>query len=770
MEGARPLLSDVDLEEIIREKLTFLSSPTSVSSETSLYPFLPPELVADRSFKGALGGLYSIVSTYMDQEERLAVFRAVVVASWAHLHQRRRSGEPYVVHPLMAASILAKMKLDVTTVLASLLHDVVEDTPVGKEMVEELFGEKVSTLVEGVTKLSGIRFKDLEDYQAENLRKMFLVMAKDIRVVLIKLADRLHNMMTIDSLPPEKQRRIARETLEIYAPLAHRLGIYTLKRQLEDLAFRVLEPEVYEDLRKRLRKMLPGRQSVIKEAVSQLSSRLEEEGIRAKISGRVKHYYSVYEKMKRKNLALEQLYDFLALRVIVDSVQECYRVLGIVHSLWHPIPGQFDDYIANPKSNLYQSLHTTVVGPEGSPLEVQIRTWEMHYLAEYGVAAHWRYKSGKRDVESLDEKLSWIRQVIEWGSDIKDSSDFLEHIRLDVLSSEVFVFTPKGDVKLLPRGSCPIDFAYAVHTDVGHHCVGAIVNDKIVPLDYKLQDGDRVKIITSSSGKPSLDWLSIVKTASAKSKIKAYFKRKLREENRERIEKGREILARELSRRGFDPAEHLTSSALSRVARELGFASEEALLLAVSGESVEMASVLSRLVPRVEAAEEEVERIKEQAERERRRASEFSGGLVLVDVEEGVMVRMARCCNPVRGDEVLGYISRGRGIVVHRRDCPNLAKLDPKRMVEAYWKGEEKREDYGLARVSLEALDRPRLLSDISDAVASSEAALVGINAHASSNGRAYVDMVLRVRDLSHLMSVMSKLSSLSSVVNVYRR
>jgi len=516
--------------------------------------------------------LWSKAAKYLNKDELKLLGEAFVYAANKHRDQKRVTGEPYVVHLLSVAGILADIDIDIETLVAALLHDVLEDTDTSFEEIKEKFGTNVAILVDGVTKLGNIDFKTVEDYQAENLRKMFLVMAKDIRVVLIKLADRLHNMRTIQVLRRDKQLRIAKETLEIYAPLAHRLGIYHLKRELEDLAFKVLEPDMYYEIRRRVRKKLPEREAIIKEAIDVLSKKLDEAGIKAFITGRAKHFYSIYEKMKRKNLTIEQMYDLLALRVITNTVVDCYQALGIVHTIWKPIPGQFDDYIANPKSNMYQSLHTTVVGPSGEPLEVQIRTWDMHWVAEYGIAAHWRYKEGQTKPDDLDAKLTWVRQVLETQLETSEPSEFLENLKADVLSTEVFVFTPKGDVISLPKGATPLDFAYSIHTEIGNKCVGAMVNGRIVPLSYELQNGDIVRILTSPQGHPSRDWLSIVSTGRARSKIKAYFRAMEQTEKKERLEKGRDILLTELAKHEeYDDVDvESLSPSLNKVARISG--------------------------------------------------------------------------------------------------------------------------------------------------------------------------------------------------------
>ncbi len=564
-----------------------------------------PEDQRVTSLRLAWQDLWSKASLYMPKEDMKAVGETFVFSSEAHGSQRRYTGEPYIIHTVSVASILAGMEMDRETIIAALLHDVLEDTSFTGEQLKERFGEDVVTLVDGVTKLGKLQFKSVEEYQAENLRKMFVVMAKDIRVVLIKLADRLHNMRTISSHRREKQLSIARETLEIYAPLAHRLGIYQVKRELEDLSFRILDPEMYYDIKRRVRKKLPEREMIIKEAMDILSNKLKEEGIEASIKGRPKHFYSIYEKMRRKNLSLEQLYDLLALRVIVKTVGECYQVLGLVHTIWKPIPGLFDDYIANPKSNMYQSLHTTVVGPNGDPLEVQIRTKEMHFLAEYGIAAHWNYKEGGQKVDNLDKGLTWIRKALETSAEGRDSDEapagaqFMDNLKTDVLSSDVFVFTPKGKVVSVPNGSTSIDFAYAIHTEIGHKCVGTMINGRIAPMDQELQNGDIVRILTSPQGKPSRDWLKIAKSSRTRAKIKSWFRQQERQEREEKSRRGRELLEKEASRRnpGVENPLEPISPQLAHIARELGYASLDELVIAVGSGNHSPSSILGRITP-----------------------------------------------------------------------------------------------------------------------------------------------------------------------------
>ncbi len=721
-----------------------------------------PEDQRVASVKLAWQEFWSKASLYLGRDALSRLGEALVVASTAHSGQFRSSGEPYIIHVIHVAVILADMEIDIDTLTAALLHDVLEDTSVTAQSLEERFGAEVVTLVDGVTKLGKLPFKSLEDYQAENLRKMFLVMAKDIRVVLIKLADRLHNMRTLQALRRDKQLRIARETLEIYAPLAHRLGIYQIKRDLEDLCFKILDPDMFYEMRRRVRKKLPEREAIIKMAIDELSVRLKEAGIDSFITGRAKHFYSIYEKMQRKNLSLDQLYDLLALRVIVNNLTECYTVLGLVHTIWKPIPGQFDDYIANPKNNMYQSLHTTVVGPSGEPLEVQIRTWEMHWLAEYGIAAHWRYKERPKKLDDLDAKLSWIRQVLETQNESSEPGEFLEQLKADVLSSEVFVFTPKGDVRSLPKGSVPIDFAYEVHTEVGHKCVGAMVNGRIVSMDHELQNGDIVRILTSPQGKPSRDWLKLARSGRARAKIRAYFRQQERAERETRLERGRELLLRELQRRdgGIETLDPFAGS-LNYIARDLGYASGEELVIAMGGGSHAPAGVAARIwdqktqpVPPPEAPPVALPKKESDSE-------------IIVEGADGVLVFLANCCRPVPGDAIIGFVTKSRGITVHRTDCANVLSSSPERTVEVSW-GKKRSERY-TARLKLEAMDRPGLFADVTQAIATLDAAMAAVKANLVGAQRARMTIDLFVRDVEHLYRVMARLNALDNVIEVTR-
>ncbi len=622
----------------------------------------------------ALKDFMDYVHSYLGDDECEQIMKAFTLADKAHEGQFRASGEPYIMHPLAVAEILAHLQIDHITLIAALLHDVVEDTDYTKEDIENLFGTEVAFLVDGVTKLNQFQYETKEDRQMENYRKMILAMAKDVRVVVIKLGDRLHNMRTLKHMRSDKQKRIAKETLEIFAPLAHRLGIFNVKWELEDLSFRYLEPDKYYDLVDQMKQKRQSREDIVNDTMNQLTKALGEAHIKADIKGRPKHFYSIYKKMKKDNRDLSQIYDLLAVRVIVDTIPDCYAVLGIAHSIWKPLPYRFKDYISMPKSNMYQSLHTTVIGTMGQPVEIQIRTWEMHRVSEYGVAAHWRYKEGNKSGDKdFDQKVAWLRQVLEW-QDTSNPKELVNALKLDVFSGEVFVFTPKGDVIKLPIGSVPLDFAYRVHTDVGHRCVGAKVNGKIVSLDYTLQNGDIVDIITSKNGKPSLDWLNIVGSSESKNKIRNWFKRENKEEN---IEKGLEALEREAKRLNYNWKALCADNRIQQVVKQLKSGTEDEMYAACGYGGIPVSTVLLRLVELYKKSKEHedsrktteqiIEKLKVQGSKKAK-----NGTGILVKGEPGVMVRMAKCCNPVPGDDIIGYITRGRGVSVHRSDCTSL--------------------------------------------------------------------------------------------------
>ena len=720
----------------------------------------------------ALAEFMEYIHTYLTDDECNQVLKAFELADKAHEGQCRASGEPYIMHPLAVADILAHLQIDHITLMAALMHDVVEDTSSSKEDLEEMFGSEVAFLVDGVTKLNQFQYETKEDRQMENYRKMILAMAKDVRVVVIKLGDRLHNMRTLKHMRSDKQKRIAKETLEIFAPLAHRLGIFNVKWELEDLSFRYLEPEKYYDLVDQMKQKRQVREDIVNDTMSQLTKALGEAQIKADIKGRPKHFYSIYKKMKKDNRDLSQIYDLLAVRVIVDSIPDCYAVLGIAHSLWKPLPYRFKDYISMPKSNMYQSLHTTVIGTMGQPVEIQIRTWEMHRVSEYGVAAHWRYKEGNKNGDKeFDQKVAWLRQVLEW-QDTSNPTELVNALKLDVFSGEVFVFTPKGDVVKLPIGSVPLDFAYRVHTDVGHRCVGAKVNGKIVPLDYTLQNGDIVDIITSKTSKPSLDWLNIVGSSESKSKIRNWFKRENKAEN---IEKGLEALEKEAKRLNYNWKELITDNRLQQVTKQLKAGIEEEMFAACGYGGIPVSTVLLRLIElykKSKEAEESkrstaqiLEKLKSQGQKKTK-----NGTGVLVKGEAGVMVRMAKCCNPVPGDDIIGYITRGRGVSVHRSDCCSLGHTpeDLERMIEVAWDGASS-ESFHVG-IDIQAYDRAGILMEVMAVLSELKITITNINAKVQEDTKnVSINVTVDIRDISQLDFVMTKLRRIREVYTVQR-
>ena len=731
-------------------------------------------LVEQKGFnkEEALKEFMDYVHSYLGDDECDQIMKAFTLADKAHEGQFRASGEPYIMHPLAVAEILAHLQIDHITLIAALLHDVVEDTEYTKEDIEKLFGAEVAFLVDGVTKLNQFQYETKEDRQMENYRKMILAMAKDVRVVVIKLGDRLHNMRTLKHMRSDKQKRIAKETLEIFAPLAHRLGIFNVKWELEDLSFRYLEPDKYYDLVDQMKQKRQAREDIVNDTMEQLTKALGEAGIKADIKGRPKHFYSIYKKMKKDNRDLSQIYDLLAVRVIVDTVPDCYAVLGIAHSIWKPLPYRFKDYISMPKSNMYQSLHTTVIGTMGQPVEIQIRTWEMHRVSEYGVAAHWRYKEGNKGADKeFDQKVAWLRQVLEW-QDTSNPKELVNALKLDVFSGEVFVFTPKGDVVKLPIGSVPLDFAYRVHTDVGHRCVGAKVNGKIVPLDYTLQNGDIVDIITSKTSKPSLDWLNIVGSSESKSKIRNWFKRENKAEN---IEKGLEALEKEAKRLNYSWKELIADNRLQQVTKQLKAGTEEEMFAACGYGGIPVSTVLLRLIElykKSKEAEESkrsteqiIEKLKSQGQKKTK-----NGTGVLVKGEAGVMVRMAKCCNPVPGDDIIGYITRGRGVSVHRCDCSSMGHTpeDLERMIEVSWDGSSG-ESFHVG-IDIQAYDRNGLLMEVMAVLSELKITITNINAKVQEDTKnVSINVMVDIRDISQLDFVMTKLRRIREVYTVQR-
>jgi guanosine-3',5'-bis(diphosphate) 3'-pyrophosphohydrolase len=717
--------------------------------------------------------LFSKIETYYPKFDRSLVERAYLFAKSAHDGQFRNSGDAYILHPMEVACILAELELDVTTIIAGLLHDVVEDTGYTIEDIEAGFGPDAAFLVAGVTKLGKIEYKSKEDRHAENLRRMFLAMARDVRVILIKLADRLHNMRTLEHQPPDKQREIARETLEIYAPLAHRLGIYKIKWEIEDLSFRYLEPEKYYDLVERIAKKRREREDYTNLVITKLRDKLEEAEIMCEISGRPKNFYSIYSKMTNQGKELAEIYDLIAVRVIVSTVRECYATLGIVHTMWKPIPGRFKDYIAMPKQNMYQSLHTTLVGPLGEPFELQIRTYDMHRTAEVGIAAHWRYKEGNAASSDADfsEKLTWLRQILEWQNEPRDAKEFMESMKIDLFSDVVFVFTPKGDVVELPAGSVPIDFAYRIHTEVGNRCIGSKVNGKIVPIDYKLSNGDIVEVLTSKQNNgPSRDWLNIAQTSQAKNKIRAWYKKEKRDDN---IVKGRDILDKELRRIGANPADFFKPESVERICRRYGYMSVDDLCAGIGNGTVGVSTVVSklrddinkkaatqRLIPEVDP--KILAKLPEQPQR-------TTTG-VLVKGERNLAVNLSHCCNPLPGDQIVGYITRGRGVSVHRADCPNIAYYfngETERMVDVAW--DVRTPNTYQVEIEVRALDRPQLTTDILDTVTETRTIVNAVHARAKKNKMALINLKLQICNLEHLYNVIQKVSRVSDVLEVHR-
>jgi GTP diphosphokinase / guanosine-3',5'-bis(diphosphate) 3'-diphosphatase len=706
-----------------------------------------------------LEALIEEIPKYQPGADLEVLQRAYRFSEQSHQGQHRASGEPYLSHPLEVANLLVGFKMDVTTVTAGLLHDVLEDTQTTKDDLRREFGQEVAELVDGVTKLGKLAFSSREERQAENFRKMLVAMARDLRVLMIKLADRLHNMRTLDYLPAEKTRKIAQETLDIYAPLAHRLGMAKVKAELEDLALRALEPQDYLDLQRRVAKRRLEREADINQAITILGQKLSEVGIESQIRGRPKHFYSIWKKMHDQGREFDEIYDLTAVRVITSSVRDCYGALGVVHSLWKPVPGRFKDFIAMPKVNMYQSLHTTVIGPKGDPVEIQIRTWDMHRIAEEGIAAHWLYKEKKTGKDKVDESLVWLRQLLENQQDTKDPAEFLDGVRVDLFPDEVYVFTPKGDVKALPEDSTPIDFAYAVHTKVGEHCVGAKVNGKLVPLRTTLRQGDIVEIVTSPNQHPSRDWLKIVKSSRARSKINQWLKV---EERARSIELGRELFEREAKKYRVNATALLAGEEMTRAAADLGYPTPDDVLAAVGYGKASVHQLLNRLAP---SAALEIERAKPAVPGTRK----ADQGVRIRGVED-LLVRFAKCCNPLPGDPIVGFITRGRGLTVHARDCLTVAKsvLDRERLINVEWDVEEPAKRPVRIAVYI-GKDRPGLLSEITGAISSHNGNITKAEVTVTDDRRGINNFVVEVADLGQLQEIMTAIRDVADVINVER-
>jgi GTP diphosphokinase / guanosine-3',5'-bis(diphosphate) 3'-diphosphatase len=703
--------------------------------------------------------LIEAIPKYQPGADLDVLSRAYQFSAASHQGQQRASGEPYLSHPLEVATLLVDFKMDVTTVTAGLLHDVLEDTTATKADLEREFGGEIAELVDGVTKIGKLAFSSREERQAENFRKMLVAMARDLRVLMIKLADRLHNMRTLDYLPPDRSRKIAQETLDIYAPLAHRLGMAKVKAELEDLALRNLNPGDYLDLQKRVAKRRLEREADINQVIAILQRKLSEVGIDSQIRGRPKHFYSIWKKMHDQGREFDEIYDLTAVRVITASVRDCYGALGVIHSLWKPVPGRFKDFIAMPKVNMYQSLHTTVIGPKGDPVEIQIRTREMHRIAEEGIAAHWLYKERKAGKDKLDESLVWLRQLIETQQDTKDPREFMDTVRVDLFPDEVYVFTPKGDVKALPEGATPLDFAYAVHTKVGEHCVGAKVNAKLVPLRFTLRQGDIVEIVTSPSQHPSRDWLKIVKSTRARAKINQWLKV---EERARSIELGRELFEREARKYRLNPTPLLAGDDLRKVATDFGFPGSDDLLAAIGYGKSSVHQVLNKLAPN--ALREPPERPKATQSR-----PAPTDGVRIRGVDD-LLVRFARCCNPLPGDPIVGFITRGRGLTVHARDCLTVAKsvLDRERLIDVEWDVAEPGKRPVRIAVYI-GQDRPGLLSEITGAISARNGNITKAEVTVTDDRRGINNFVVEVADVRQLQDIIQSIREVRDVINVER-
>ncbi len=703
------------------------------------------------------------VESYNPSADLGLLEKAYVFSAKVHQGQVRRSGEPYLIHPLEVAGILAKMKLDVATVATGLLHDTMEDTLTNLEEVREHFGDEIANLVDGVTKISQMSFQTREEQQAENFRKMVLAMVKDIKVILIKLADRLHNMRTLHFLDPQKQREIAQETLEIFAPIANRLGIDWIKTELEELAFRYLEPQAYRELSQKAAKAKKEREKYVEQVRGIIIKKLNEFGIRGEVTGRVKQLSSIYQKMRRQGVEFHDVYDITAFRIIVGTIKECYETLGFIHSLWSPVPGKFKDYIALAKGNMYQSLHTTVIGPYGERIEIQIRTWEMHQLAEEGIAAHWKYKENGRIDEKDEKRFSWLRQLLEWQTDLEDNREFIQTVKVDLFPTEVYVFTPNGEVREFPKGATPVDFAYSVHTDVGHQCVRAKVNGRLVPLDYQLQNGDTVEIITSSKHHPSRDWLKFVKTSRAKTKILQWIKAQQREKS---IVLGKDLCERDFKKFGLKFSKHWKSEDFERVAHDFSLTNGEELLASIGYGKLTTQQVIGRLAPeklRMDEKKEDAGGLKKVIKRMTSRPK----GLVKIDGIDDVLMSFAGCCSPLPGDKIVGFITRGRGVTIHTADCINALAADPRRHIEARWALDGN--STFPTRIRICSADKTGMLAAISSSISSNGVNITGAQIKTASDGNAESTFDIEIGNLKQLKKVINSLQKIEGVIKVDR-
>ena len=704
------------------------------------------------------------------------IMKAYNYAKENHGDQLRKSGEPYIIHPIQVAYTLAELELDDATICAALLHDVVEDTEVTHQDLINEFGIEIAEMVDGVTKLSKLNYESVEEAQVENYRKMFLAMGKDIRVIMIKLSDRLHNMRTLKYLSRDRQIANAKETMDLYAPLANRLGIYSLKWELEDLSFKYLYPEEYREIVEGIDRKREERLQFIDKIEEQIKQELKKQKIEAEITGRAKHLYSIYRKMKRDNITLDQIYDLFALRIIVNSVKDCYAALGVVHELYNPMPGRFKDYIAVPKPNMYQSLHTTLIGEKGTPFEVQIRTWDMHRIAEYGIAAHWAYKEAsfakgkKANVTVSEDKLAWLRETLEWQKDMQDPQEFLNTLKTELFEDEVYVFTPKGDIKVLPSGSTPIDYAYSIHAEIGHHMTGCKINSKMMPIITKLKNGDIIEIITSENSKgPSRDWLKFIQSSTAKNKINAWFKKNQREEN---IEKGKDLIEKEIKRIGMNHDELFKQEFIQGALNRYKFNSIEDMYASVGFGAITSGKVIARILEEYRKVhkEENVEQKLEELSKEKNTAKPSKSGIVVKGIDN-CLVKLSKCCNPVPGDDIVGYITRGRGVSIHRADCKNLKDLfedEESRMIDVYWYT-EKEAAYNVD-IEVFANDRSGLLADIIAQISAAKTKLIAVNCRANKERIAITEVTVEVENLEQLNDVLKAIRKVDSVYEVKRK
>ena len=761
-----------DEMQVEKEKLE--SVKRADAAVKTMHDFTSPEVLYKE--------LINSVLKYHPSTDISMIEKAYKVASEAHEGQKRKSGEPYIIHPLCVAIILADLELDKETIVAGLLHDAVEDTWMTYEEVEKEFGSEVALLVDGVTKLGQLSYSaDKVEVQAENLRKMFLAMAKDIRVILIKLADRLHNMRTLQYMRPEKQQEKARETMDIYAPIAMRLGISKIKVELDDLSLKYLKPDVYYDLVHKVALRKSEREQFVGAIVKEVKKHMDDANIKAQVDGRVKHFFSIYKKMVNQNKTIDQIYDLFAVRILVDTVKDCYAALGVIHEMYKPIPGRFKDYIAMPKPNMYQSLHTTLIGPNGQPFEIQIRTYEMHRTAEYGIAAHWKYKEsydGKVPVgKSEEEKLNWLRQILEWQRDMSDNKEFMSLLKndLDLFADSVYCFTPQGDVKTLPSGSTPVDFAYSVHSAVGNKMVGARVNGKLVPIEYEIKNGDRIEIITSQNSQgPSRDWLKLVKSTQAKNKINQWFKKELKEDN---ILKGKEMLAQYARAKGFKIANYTKTQYLEAVLRKYGFRDWDSVLAAIGHGGLKEGQVFNKLVEAYDKENKKNltdEQVLEAASetQEKLHIAKSKSGIVVKGIHD-VAVRFSKCCNPIPGDEIVGFVTRGRGITIHRTDCVNvlnMSETDRTRLIEAEWQQPDTKEkEKYTAEIQVYANNRTGLLVDLSKIFTERKIDLRSINSRTSKQEKATISMSFEIGSKEELRSLIEKIRQVESVIDVER-